>query len=111
VLGPEYVKAAKANASPFAAEMQDYLAENCWGLVWDREGLDRRARSLVTLTALASGSKWSEFATHVRGAIRNGVTETELREAIFQMAVYLGVPTAVEAFRVASGVLEKATVG
>lgn len=106
VLGADYVQASASKATPFSAEFQDYLAENCWGLVWARNGLDRRSRSLITLTALAANDKWTEFEAHLRGAIRNGCTDDELREALFHMAVYLGVPTAVEAFRVAAAVFD-----
>ena len=105
VLGDEYVENALRNADDFSLPLQDFLNENCWGLVWTREGLTPATRSMITLTALAAGNKWSEFRTHTRGALRNGWTKEELREAILHMAVYLGVPTALEAFRAASAVI------
>lgn len=105
VLGAEYVEAAMSNSDDFSRPLQDFLNENCWGLVWTRTGLDPVSRSLVTLTALAAGNKWNEFRTHTRGALRNGCPPIALREAILQMAVYLGVPTALEAFRAASPVV------
>jgi 4-carboxymuconolactone decarboxylase len=107
VLGADYVERSLANSNDFSAPLQDFLNENCWGLVWTREGLDPKIRSVVTLTALAAGNKWSEFRTHIRGAMNNGWTSDELREMILHMAVYLGVPTALEAFRAASEVVNE----
>jgi alkylhydroperoxidase/carboxymuconolactone decarboxylase family protein YurZ len=105
VLGDEYVERALERSTPFSLPLQDFLNEHCWGNTWLRPGLERRERSIVTLVALACGSKWQEFRTHVRGALRNGLTEDELREVLLHLAVYAGVPTAVEAFRVADEVL------
>ena len=107
VLGADYVERSLANSNDFSAPLQDFLNENCWGLVWTRAGLDPKIRSVVTLTALAAGNKWNEFRTHIRGAMNNGWTSDELREMILHMAVYLGVPTALEAFRAASEVVNE----
>lgn len=107
VLGADYVERSLASSNDFSAPLQDFLNENCWGLVWTREGLDPKIRSVVTLTALAAGNKWNEFRTHIRGAMNNGWTSDELREMILHMAVYLGVPTALEAFRAASEVVNE----
>jgi 4-carboxymuconolactone decarboxylase len=56
------------------------------------------------LTALG---KWIELGTHVRGAVRNGVTEVEIREALLQASAYCGMPAGMEAFRVADRVLNE----
>lgn len=109
VLGEEYVERALQRSTAFSLPLQDYLNEHCWGNTWLRPGLERRDRSIVTLVALACGGKWQEFRTHVRGAIRNGVTEDELREILLHLAVYVGVPTAVEAFRVTDEVVNPAS--
>ena len=107
VLGAEYVDRALENSNAFTLPLQDFLNENCWGLVWTREGLEPKTRSVVTLTALAATNKWGEFKTHIRGAMNNGWTTEELREMILHMSVYLGVPTALEAFRAASEVVNE----
>lgn len=107
VLGAEYVDRALENSNDFTLPLQDFLNENCWGLVWTREGLEPKTRSVVTLTALAATNKWGEFKTHIRGAMNNGWTTEELREMILHMSVYLGVPTALEAFRAASEVVNE----
>lgn len=105
VLGPEYVRRAQENADEFTQEFQDYLNEHCWGTVWTRDGLERRTRSLVTISVLATSSRWNEFTTHVRGALRNGCTPDEIREVLLHLAIYAGVPTSVEAFRNAQPVI------
>ena len=107
VLGAEYVERALNNSNDFTMPLQDFLNENCWGLVWTREGLEPKTRSVITLTALAATNKWGEFKTHIRGAMNNGWTTEEMREMILHMSVYLGVPTALEAFRAASEVVNE----
>jgi len=58
--------------------------ESAWGTIWTRPGLDLRTRSLLNLVMLTALGKWTELGTHVRGAVRNGVTEVEIREALLQ---------------------------
>ncbi|WP_380176815.1 4-carboxymuconolactone decarboxylase [Kineococcus sp. DHX-1] len=105
VLGDEHVDRAVAATTGFTADFQRYITENAWGAVWTRPGLDRRTRSLITLTALIARGHHEEFALHVRAARRNGVTVAEIGETILASAVYCGVPDANNAFRIASGVL------
>lgn len=105
VLGDEHVDRALAGTTGFTADFQRYITENAWGAVWTRPGLDRRTRSLLTLTALIARGHHEEFAMHVRAARRGGVTVEEIAETILQSAVYCGVPDANNAFRIASRVL------
>lgn len=81
--------------------------EYCWGDVWARPGLDRRSRSILNLGMLIALGKTHELAVHVRGALNNGLTPDEIREALLQTAIYCGVPAALEAFRVAKSVLDE----
>jgi 4-carboxymuconolactone decarboxylase len=73
--------------------------------VWTREGLDRRTRSAITLAMLAALGREHELAMHVRGALRNGLTEHEISEVLLHTAVYAGVPAANRAFTIASKAL------
>jgi 4-carboxymuconolactone decarboxylase len=107
VLGPEWVDAALAKNHPFTAEFQRMITEYAWGGIWTRPGLDRRMRSAVTLTALVAGGHQEELAAHVRGALRNGLTEAEIGEVLMQCAIYCGVPSANTAFRVARRVIDE----
>lgn len=104
VLGDAYVDAALANANEFSTEMQELVTQYCWGDVWNRPGLPRASRSLINLSMLTALNRSHELATHVRGAINNGVTRDEIKEVFLQTAIYCGVPAAIESFRVANAV-------
>jgi 4-carboxymuconolactone decarboxylase len=107
VLGDAYVDRAVARTTAFDAAFQDWITEACWGGVWLREGLDRRTRSCVTLAALTVLGNEHEIASHVRGALRNGVTPAEIGEVLLHVAVYAGVPAANTAFATARTVLSE----
>src|ERR1041384_6285339 len=104
VLGDDYVDRAMNSADSFSAPFQDVLNEYCWGAAWTDGGLDLKQRSLLNLGMLAALNRMHEFGIHFRGAIRNGLTDDELRAALMQIAVYCGIPAGVEAFRVARSV-------
>jgi 4-carboxymuconolactone decarboxylase len=101
VLGDSYVDRALNNADDFSRPFQDILNEYCWGMAWTDDALDLKQRSLLNLGMLAALGRMHEFRTHFRGALRNGLTEAELRAALTQIAVYCGIPAGVEAFRAA----------
>ncbi len=106
VLGDDHVDRATAGATDFTRDFQELITEYAWGTIWTRPGLDRRSRSLITLTALVAGGHHEELAMHVRAALANGLTADEIKETLLQTAIYCGVPAANTAFRVAQGVLE-----
>ncbi len=101
VLGPEYVDNAIKNADEFNQDMQELVTQYCWGDVWNRPGLDRRTRSFLNLAMLAALNRPHELKLHVRGAINNGLTKEEIKEVFLQVAIYCGVPAAIDSFRVA----------
>jgi 3-oxoadipate enol-lactonase/4-carboxymuconolactone decarboxylase len=105
VLGDEHVDRAVANTTGFTADFQDLITRYAWGEIWTRPGLDRRSRSLITLTALVALGHQEELAMHVRAARRNGLSTGEIKELLLQTAVYCGVPAANTAFRIAQRVL------
>ncbi|WIM88486.1 4-carboxymuconolactone decarboxylase [Candidatus Mycobacterium wuenschmannii] len=105
VLGDSYVDLASAKTNEFTRDFQRIITEFAWGTVWTRPGLDRRSRSIVTLTALIARGHHDELALHLRGALNNGLTPDEIKEVLLQAAVYCGVPAANAAFRVAQDVL------
>jgi 4-carboxymuconolactone decarboxylase len=107
VVGSEYVDAALAQATEFSEPIQTLVTEYCWGEVWTRPGLDRRSRSLLNLGMLTALNRSHELGVHVRGALNNGVTREEIREAFLQTAIYVGVPAALESFRVAQRVFDE----
>jgi 3-oxoadipate enol-lactonase/4-carboxymuconolactone decarboxylase len=105
VLGDAHVDRAVAQTTDFTADFQDLITRYAWGDIWTRPGLDRRSRSLITLTALVARGHHDELAMHVRAARRNGLTVDEIKELLLQTAIYCGVPDANTAFRIASRVL------
>ena len=105
VLGDEHVDRAEARKTAFTEEFQELITRYAWGEIWTRPGLDRKTRSAVTLTALVAQGHFEELALHVRGALRNGLSEDEIKEVILHTAVYAGVPRANSAFAIAQRVL------
>jgi len=106
VMGDAFVDRTLNNATDFTQPLQDFVNENAWGSVWSREGLPRKTRSLITLAALTALKCPQELKGHVRGALNNGCTVEEIREALLHCAVYAGVPAAIDAFRAAQEVIE-----
>jgi 4-carboxymuconolactone decarboxylase len=104
VLGDEYVNRALGQINAFNAPLQELVTEYCWGRLWGRPGLDRKQRSLLNLAMIATLNRPHELRAHVRGAINNGLTPTEIGEVFLQVMVYVGVPAAVDSFRIATEV-------
>ncbi|KAI1412135.1 CMD-domain-containing protein [Hypoxylon sp. FL1857] len=100
VLGNEYVDRALQRASSFSRPGQELITEWAWGTIWRRPGLDRKQRSLLNLGIIIAQKAWLELALHTRGAINNGLSEIEIREAVLQATVYCGTPSGVEAMLV-----------
>ena len=106
VMGDELVDASMANLDDFNRDfMEQFITEMGWGAVWGRDGLTRQQRSLLNLGMLAALGRMNEFEGHFRGAINNGLTREELREALLQITMYCGAPAGMEAFRAAQKVL------
>jgi len=104
VLGKEFVENAFKSADDFNRPLQDLVTEYCWGAVWGREELSMKTRSLLNLAMISALNRPHELKVHVAGALKNGVTREEIREVFLQVAIYCGVPAAVDSFRVARDV-------
>jgi len=111
VLGAEYVDNSLARADEFMVAFQKLATEYCWGEIWTRPGLDRKQRSMLNLAMLTALNKPHELALHVRGALTNGVTREEIREILMQVAIYGGMPAAVDSFRIAREVFAEIDKG
>ena len=107
VLGADHVQRSLESATEFSAPIQELVTEYCWGAVWSREGLDRKVRSLINIAMLTTLNRGHELGVHVRGAIRNGCTVTEIQEVLMQTAIYVGVPASLESFRIAEAKLNE----
>ncbi len=106
VMGDPFVDRALAGTTPFTQPIQDHISRAAWGDVWQRPGLDRKTRSLVTVAMLTALGKQHELKGHLRGALNNGATVEEIQEVLLHAAIYCGIPTSVEAFRTAAEVVE-----
>lgn len=107
VLGDDYVDRAEATKTEFNADFQRFITKFAWGEVWEREGLDRRTRHLLTIGLLVCLGKEDELAMHIRATRNTGVSREELKEVFLHAAVYAGVPAANRAFHVAEMVFEE----
>jgi 4-carboxymuconolactone decarboxylase len=106
VLGDAHVDAAVAGTTPFTAPFQDFITRYAWGEIWARPGLDRHTRSCITLAVLTALHCRDEVGMHVRAALRNGLTPSEIQEVLLHTAIYAGVPAANEAFAIARRILD-----
>ena len=94
---------------PIMEKFGDYAREAVFGMLWSRPGLDLKTRSLITVAMLTAQGKQQELKAHVRGALNNGATPEEIRELMLHATVYCGFPTAIDAFRSATEVIEPKT--
>jgi len=98
-----------ANRGPYAdvaPALDDYTQRVLFGEVWERPGLSKRDRSLITVAALIASYRTNELPFHVQFALANGVTRDELAEAITHLAFYAGWPTANTAVGIVRQVLD-----
>ena len=105
VLGTDYVKRAFKNADEFTLPFQEIATEFAWGSVWNRKGLSLRDRSLVTLAQCIALNRPNEIRIHLRGALRNGISKTELSEMCLHSFLYCGGPASLDAFHVMKAAL------
>lgn len=106
VLGDAYVDGAIAKTTAFSAAFQDFLTRYAWGTVWASGALDRRTRSAITIAVLTALGREHELPTHLKAAVRNGLSHEEIAEVLRHTAVYAGVPAANTAFSIAQRALE-----
>lgn len=107
VLGAEHVEKSLASADEFTQPMQDLVTRYCWGEVWNRPGLDKQQRSMINLAMISALNRPHELRLHVRGALNNGLSRETIREILLQVAIYCGVPAAIDSFRTAREVFEE----
>lgn len=107
VLGQEHVDRAQGNLSEFNAPFQEFITRYAWGEIWERAGLTRRERSLITLAILVALNREPEFRMHIRAALNNGVTIDEIREVLIHAGIYCGLPAANAAIQAAEQVIKE----
>jgi 4-carboxymuconolactone decarboxylase len=109
VLGDAWVERSLARATTFTAEFQNLITRYAWDEIWSRPGLPRKTRRIMVLSVTMAMGRWEEFELHVRAGLtardETGLTPDELKEVLFQNAIYAGVPTANTAFNLAQNIL------
>src|SRR4029078_11405332 len=93
VLGAEYVDKAMAGTDDFTAPFVDLLNTYCCNDVWNSPGLPRKTRSMLNLCMLSALGRTHELKLHINGALNNGLTKEEIREAFLQVPLYSGGAT------------------
>ena len=110
VLGDAHVDAANAGRTPLNEEFLDFITRYAWGEIWDRPGLPRHTRSLLTIAMMVALNRPDELKMHLRAAKNNGVTQDEIKEVLLHSAIYCGLPAANNAFHIAAEIFSP-TVG
>ena len=104
-LGEEYVEQSLAKADEFTRPFQEAMTAWCWGFGWGDDIIEPKTRSMMNLAMIGALGKMTEWEIHLNGAIKNGVSQEEVRAIIHVVGIYCGVPQALECFRVAKNVL------
>jgi 4-carboxymuconolactone decarboxylase len=107
IFGPEFSDQALAAADDFNRPLEEIVTEYCFGEIWAGPGLDRKTRSIITLAMLSGLNRTNQIRAHIRGALNNGVTKDQIQEVFLQVAIYCGVPAAVDSFRIAREVFKE----
>jgi 4-carboxymuconolactone decarboxylase len=94
-------------ADEFQQPLQDAVTRLCFGEVWDRPGLDRKTRSMITIAILCAMSRPNQLKNHVRGAIGNGVTKEEIMEVLLHSMTYVGIPAGTDSWQQATAALKE----
>jgi len=104
-LGKAYVDKAFREADDFTIDLQHYVTEHGWGASWARGVLPMKTRAIMNLAMLSALNRPHELEIHLRAALRNGITKTELKEIFLHVATYCGAPAALDSFRLARRIL------
>lgn len=107
VLGDAYVEKSINNADDFNLPLQKLVTEYCWGEVWGNDDLTKQQRSMINLAMISALNRPHELKLHVKGALRNGLSKDTIRGVLMQVAIYCGVPAAVDSFRIAKEAIQE----
>ncbi|SDG16713.1 MULTISPECIES: carboxymuconolactone decarboxylase family protein [Thalassobaculum] len=106
VLGDAHVDRSLAGVTDLTATLQKMVTEWAWGDIWQRPVLSKQERSMLNIGMLTALNRSHELRAHVRGALRNGVTEEKVVEIILQTAIYCGFPAALDSMRTVAETIE-----
>jgi 4-carboxymuconolactone decarboxylase len=103
----DVAKRMQASGS-FGAPLQQIINAYVYGDVWSRTGLSNDVRSLVMLGITAASNRPAEFRVHAKGALANGCTKEQVQDVLLLVAMYCGVPAAIETTRIAAEIFAEA---
>ena len=109
IFGADVVERRMANAGEFGAPLQRLINQYAYGEIWGREAIPRRMRSLLAIVMMCAANRPHELRIHLRGALTNGCSKDEIREALLQVAIYCGIPASLDAHNIAMEVFAEHT--
>jgi len=111
VLGDRHVDNTLKKRSDFNETFQNLITRYAWGEIWNRPGLPRETRSMITLAMMVALNRTDELKMHLRAALGIGLTKDQIEEVLLQTAIYCGVPAANSAFLAAEEVFAEPGAG
>jgi len=107
VLGTDYAQRRDDSTNDFNGDIRAASEMFCFGATWGRPGLTRQQRSLLCIAIMTTLGRAEELRLHVIGAVNNGCTVEQIKEVFMHCIIYVGLPTASSAAKVAEGVLRE----
>src|SRR3979411_303274 len=104
MFGDADVEKRMAAAGEFGAPLQNIINAYVYGDIWERAGLSSDTRRLAMLRITAASNKPAEFRVHAKGALANGCSREQVQDVLLLVAMYCGVPAAIETNRIAAGI-------
>jgi 4-carboxymuconolactone decarboxylase len=109
MFGEADVEKRMGASGEFGAPLQNIINAYVYGDVWERGGLTDATRSLVMLAITAASGRPAEFRVHAKGALSNGCTPAQVQDVLLLVAMYCGIPTAIETNQIAAEIFAKAS--
>jgi 4-carboxymuconolactone decarboxylase len=107
MFGAAEVEKRMAASGEFGAPLQNIINAYVYGDIWERRGLPDAVRSLVMLAITAAANRPAEFRVHAKGALANGCTAAEVQDVLLLVAMYCGIPAAIETHQIAAEIFGK----
>ena len=111
MFGEPEVERRMAASGDFGAPLQNIINAYVYGDIWERRGLPDAVRSLVMLAITAAANRPAEFRVHAKGALANGCTAAEVQDVLLLVAMYCGIPAAIETHQIAAEIFGKSKAG
>jgi 4-carboxymuconolactone decarboxylase len=111
MFGDADVEKRMAASGAFGAPLQTIINAYAYGEVWERDGLSDAMKSLVMLGITAASNRNAEFRVHAKGALANGCTAAQVQDVLLLVAMYCGIPAAIEPHQVAAEIFGEPTRG